>query len=157
MSLNLSNTIKGGTMALNAAGIAKGTTDATIKIAATDPAGVHYMIDGLAYYKANTDNIAITAAAQQAASTTCLYLVCIDSAGAVTTVKGTEVATADLTAGTAVLKWPTPTSGTCPIGAFKIATDSTHTYTAGTTDNSATGITATYYDLAIVPSAPLTS
>lgn len=117
-------------------GLTEGTNSGTIKTANT----INFAINGQLYTKAATDNIACTAAAAQAVSTYCLYLVCIDSSGTVSTVKGTEVAT-----DTAVL--PARTADTAVIGAFKIATDGTHTYTAGTTDHSAAGITATYYDL----------
>ena len=44
-------------------------------------------------------------------------------------------------------------SNQAPIGAVKIATDSTHTFTPGTTGLNATGITDTYFDLSCVPTA----
>lgn len=126
---------------LTAAGLAEGTNAATIKTVNT----VNYSIGGQLYTKAATDNIAITATAQQAISTFCLYLVSIDAGGTVTVTKGTELGT-----DTAVL--PALPASSAPIGAFKIATDGATTYTGGTTDNGAAGITDTYYDLMFVNS-----
>ena len=118
------------------AGLAEGTNANTIQTASA----ITYMIGGQLYTKAATDNIAITAGAQQAISTYCLYLVTINAAGTVTTTKGTELGT-----DTAVL--PARPASEAVIGAFKIATDGATTYTAGTTDNGAAGITDTYYNL----------
>lgn len=148
---------RGATACFSKAGLAEGTNAATIKTAAPNGAGTDYAIDGLAYEKADTDNIAMTALAVQAADTKCLYLVQIDSAGTVSLVKGDEVLTTDLTNGTKVLQWPRPAAAKCPIGAIKVATVAV-TFTSGTTDLSAAGITATYYDFAGgMPAAPLTS
>lgn len=148
----------GATMATNSAGLAEGTNDHTIKTVAADGTTyTNYMINGYLYAKADTDNIAVTACAQQAVSTSCLYLVSINSSGTVTTTKGDEVATADLTAGTAVLNWPAVPANTCPLGGFKIATDASTTFTAGTTDHGAAGITDTYYNFGTVPATPITS
>lgn len=121
---------------LTAGGLAEGTNAATIKTVNT----INYVVDGQLYTKAATDNIAITATAQQAISTFCLYLVTVNAAGTVTVTKGTEVAS-----DTAVL--PARPASSAVIGAFKIATDGVTTYTGGTTDNGAAGITDTYYDL----------
>lgn len=118
--------------------LAEGTNAATIKTTNA----VSFTIDGVLYTKAATDNIAITATAQQAISTFCLYLVSIDSAGTVTVTKGTELGT-----DTAVL--PALPANSAPLGYFKIATDGSTTYTGGTTDNGAAGITDTYVDLAV--------
>lgn len=130
---------------LNSAGedpdLAEGTNSATIKT--TDACS--YTIAGVTYEKAATDNIAITAAAEQAISTYCLYLVSINSSGTVTVTKGTATAT-----DTAVL--PALPASSAPLGYFKIATDGVTTYTAGTTDNGAAGITDTYVDLTVMDS-----
>lgn len=151
-------TERGATQCYSKAGLAEGTNAATIKINAPNGAGIDYAIDGTAYHKADTDNLAMTPLAQQAVSTKCLYLVQIDSGGTVSLKKGDEVATADLTAGVAVLNWPLPDDDNCPIGAVKVATSASATFTSGTTDLSAAGITATYYDFAGgMPAAPLTS
>jgi len=154
---NLDNGTRGGTLCLAKAGLAVGTTPTGLDIAAPNGAGVDFAINGIAYHKGDAASIAITAATAQATLTTCLYLVCLDSSGTLSTVKGTEVLTADLTAKTAVLRWPVPVVDTCPIGAFRVLTASTYTFTAGTTALDATGITDTYYDLFAVPASPLTA
>lgn len=157
MSQNATDFVRGGTACMSKAGLAEGTSAATIKTAAPNGAGIDYSIDGVGYHYADTDNIALTAATAQADLTTCLYLICASTAGAISSVKGTEVLTASLTAGTTVLHWPTPTAGTCPIGAIKVV-NSGGTFTAGTTDLGAATVTDTYYDfVGGMPTAPLTS
>jgi hypothetical protein len=126
---------------LTAAGLAEGTNAATIKTVNT----ANYSIGGQLYTKAATDNIAITATAQQAISTFCMYLVSINAAGTVVVTKGTEL-------GTDIAVLPALPASSAPLGAFKIATDGATTYTGGTTDNGAAGITDTYYDLMFVNS-----
>lgn len=122
--------------------LAEGTNAGTIKTTAT----LAFSIDGLMYSKAATDNIAMTAAAVQAALTDCAYLVCIDSGGTVSTVKGTAVANG----GTLVV--PAPVSAaTCPFGYIKVALANAATFTAGTTDLSASDVTATYFQLGVLP------
>jgi hypothetical protein len=155
--LNMTNGVRGGTMCLSKAGLAEGTNANTIKTAAPNGAGIDFVIDGIAYHLADGDNIAMTALDAQAALTTCLYLVTVNAAGTVAMVKGDEVLTASLSGGDAVLRWPEPAAGYCPIGAIKIATAAATTFTSGTTDLSATGITDTYYDLMTIPPQPLTS
>lgn len=155
---NLSELARGGTVCLSKAGIAIGSGDAKdLDIAAPNGAGVDFAINGLIYHKADAADIAITAATAQAVSTSCIYLVCLNSSLALSTVKGTEVLTADITSGKKVLDWPLPGEDVCPIAAVRIDTSSSVTFTAGTTDFSAAGVTDTYYDLFLVPDAPLTS
>lgn len=122
--------------ALDACGLAEGTNANTLQTANA----IDFVIDGVVYTKAATDNIAMTACAEQAISTYCMYLVTLDAAGALTVTKGTELAT-----DTAVL--PSRPADEAVIGAFKIATDGSTTFTSGTTDLGAVGITETYYDL----------
>jgi hypothetical protein len=119
-------------------GLAEGTNANTLKTAAV----TSYTIAGVNYSKAATDNLAMTACTQQAISTYCLYLVSINSSGTVTTTKGTSTAT-----DTATL--PALPASSAAIGYFKVVTDASHTFTSGTTDLSAAGITATYKDLSI--------
>ena len=149
---------RGATMSFSSAGLAEGTNANTYKINAANGAGVDFAISGLCYHKADTDNIAMSAHAVQAVSTTCLYLVCLNSSGTASTIKGTAVLTADLTAGNKVLNWPTPTDDLCPIGAIKVVTDGSTTFTAATTDLGAAGITDTYYNFGGgMPHEPLAS
>ena len=157
---NFNNGIKGGNVSLSKAGLAigDGAKTGTNSFAAPIGAGVDFAIDGILYHKADAATVApFTAATAQGLLTKCLYLVCIDSANAITTVKGTAVLTADLVAGTKVLKWPELPADKAPVGAVKIAVTTTYNFTAGTTALDATGVTATYYDLFSVPIAPLTS
>jgi len=158
MTMNMNELVRGGTVCLSKAGLAIGTTPAELSIAAPNGAGVDYAINGILYHLADDATVAVTAAAVQAVLTKCIYLVCLDSGGTLSTVKGTAQLTADLTAGTAVLAWPTPTADTCCIGAFKVETKVAGTYTAGTTAlTPAATLAVTYYDLFAVPTAPLTS
>lgn len=123
-------------MALGAAGLAEGTNASTIQTVNA----IDFSIGGRLYSKAATDNIAMTAAAAQAAEMYCMYLVSINASGTVKITKGTDVAT-----DTAVL--PAVPASEAVIGAFKILTAAGTTFTSGTTDLSAAGITATFYDL----------
>ncbi len=150
MANNLAYNQRGGSMTFGKAGFAEGTNAGTIKTTAA----VDYSVDGILYTKAITDNIAVTANDEQAADTTCLYLFSIDSAGTVTTTKGTEVLSADLTTAVDTLTWPSLPANSAAVGAVKVVTVAV-TFTAGTTDLGAAGVTDTYYDLATVPAANL--
>lgn len=118
------------------ANIAEGTNAATIKI----QNAIRYNLWGTYYDKAVTDSIAMTACAAQAAERYCFYLVSINAAGTVTVTKGTETTT-----DTCVL--PDTPANEKAIGAIKILTAAATTFTSGTTDLSAAGITDTYYDM----------
>lgn len=123
-----------------AAGLAEGTNANTIQVAAA----VDYCINGVNYLKAITDNIAMNALAEQAVSTFCKYLVTIDAAGAVLLVKGNEAATA------ALALVPAIGDAYVPLGYVQVATNGSTTFTSGTTDLGAAGITDTYVDLSTV-------
>lgn len=151
---NLNDNQRGGTFCLAKATLAEGTNPNTIKV--TNAGGIPFCIDGTVFSKATTDNVAMNALALQAADTTCIYLVQIDSAGAITMKKGTEQLNTDLAAGNKFLGWPKPDASKCPIGAVKVKTVAV-TFTNGTTDLSAAGITAVFFDLFAVPTAPLPS
>lgn len=134
------------TSCLSTPGLAEGTNANTIKTTVL----ANYNIGGRLYSKAITDNIAMNALAQQAALKDCMYLVLIDSAGAVSLVKGAEVANG---AGAYLPSNPSPLTKAV-IGAIKVATAAATTFTSGSTDLSAAGITATYYNLShAVPDA----
>ena len=159
MTINLNEIPRGGTVCLTKAGLLIGSTPA--QIAWNNPdggTGITYAINGILYYLVDSASTAITAAAVQPVLTKCLYLVCLSTTGALTTVKGTAQLTASLTAGTVVLEWPTPTVNTCCIGAIKVQTLVAGTFTAGTTAlTPGAALAVTYYDLFSVPVAPLTS
>lgn len=171
MSDNLSLS-QGLTVNLVAAGLAEGTNANTIQIAND----IKYTIDGRFYAKSTTDNIAISysgASVYQAAAggvqavsgaftgqvggSTRIYLICLDTAGAVSIVPGPIVNSTELAAGTVALQFPDAPKGVCPIGAMRIALTAGTTFTPGSTDLSATGVTDTFYDLADVPANPLTA
>jgi len=126
-----------GNMTLGKAAIAVGSAGATYDVGAA----FSYMIEHVLYSLAAGTNKAIAAGDVQAISTDCMYLCVIDAAGTPIVVQGTPVATGE---GAYLPEVP---DGYVPFGAFKITTDATHTYTPGTTLNSATGITDTYYNL----------
>lgn len=158
MTLNLNELIRGGTMCLSKAGLAIGGTGKNdLDIAAPNGAGVDFAINGVLYHKADATDIAITAAAEQAVLTKCIYLVCLNSSGTLSTVKGTERLITDLTAGAKVLDFPTPVADTCVIGYFTISLANAAVFTAGTTNLNASDVTAAYVDLLSLPVAPLTS
>ena len=148
----------GFTGCLSKAGLAEGTNTITIKIAAPNGAGVDFGVAGLAYHKADTDNIAMNALAVQAVSSSCLYLVQITGANAVSLKKGNEVLTADLTAGKNNLQWPFPDADNVALGGIKVVTDATATFTCGVTDLGAGNVTDTYYDfVGGLPELPIVS
>ena len=115
-------------------GLAEGTTSATIK---TGNKIYYNLYNNAQLVKDATDNIAMTACAQQAISTFCYYLVSLNSLGTVTVTKGTNNTYA----------LPSIPSGNAAIGAIKITTNGSNTFTSGTTDLSGTGITAVFYDI----------
>lgn len=154
---NLNEAHRGGTFCLSKAGLARNSTTASkVDIAAPNGAGVDYCIGGSLYHKADDTAIELDAQPTQEKDTTCLYLVCLDTAGAVSTVKGKDVKNTDIANGAGVIYFPDVPAGKCAIGAIKIKTVAV-TFTAGTTALNATGVTATFIDLFAVPTAPLAS
>jgi len=158
MTLNMNELARGGTLCLNQAVFTEATTTAGAiqNDAGSGLAYINFAINGILYVYPDTDDVVITAAAQQADLTTCLYLICLSTASALTTVKGVEVLTVDITSGKEVLRFPAPLANTCPIGAMKIVL-SGGTFTAATTDLSGAGVTATFLNLMAVPTGPITS
>lgn len=151
---------RGFTGCLSKAGLAIGDGAKTgPALAAPNGAGTDFAINGLAYHKADAITvIPFVAGTVVGLLSKCLFLVQINAAGTVSFVQGTQRTTADLAAGKEVLHWPQPTAGNCPIGAVKITTASSATFTPGTTALDAANVTATYYDFAGgMPTAPLTS
>ena len=171
MSDNLSLS-QGLTVALASAGLAEGTNANTIKTTAD----ITYTIDGRFYSKATTDNIAISysgATVYQAAAggiqavnggftggvngSTRIYGIFLNASGAASIVPGPIVDSAELAAGRVALPFPDAPNGVCPIGALRVALTAGTTFTPGSTDLSASGVTATFYNLADVPATPLTA
>ncbi|MCK5235809.1 MAG: hypothetical protein KAR06_02395 [Deltaproteobacteria bacterium] len=123
-------------MSFTKAGLTVGGTSTKIKIAVA----TMFCINGLAYKKAITDNITITAGAEQALATFCKYLVSLNAAGTVTTTKGDDAATA------ALALVPALPDDNAPVGYFQVETGGAITFTAGTTDL-AGDVTVTYVDM----------
>jgi len=108
-----------------------------------------YRIDGKIYAKAAQATIALTTGGSVAAGATGAYFLSLDAAGDL----AVTLATADSNGAIAV---PTPAAGYAFFGAVKVANGSGAAFTAGTTALDATGITATYFNLAgIVPGETL--
>ena len=116
------------------AGLSKGTGACTLKTTNQIVYGI-YNTHNLIFPA--TDNIAMTACAQQAASTFCYYLGSINIAGTITVTKGIDNTYA----------LPPIPPGTVAMGAMLINTDGSHTFTSGTTDTAAAGITAAFFDI----------
>lgn len=152
-----SEQVRGGTLCFSKAGVAIGGTASKVKIAAPNGAGVDYAIDGILYHKADTDDFWTLSGSVLAVSSSIIYLLCINAAGTMSIVEGTAVLTADITSGKKPLNWPQPGAAVCPLGAVRVDTNASTTFTPGTTLLSAAGITDTYYDLFAVPDTPLTS
>jgi hypothetical protein len=115
------------------AGLAMGTT--TTKLKTVNAIVVNLYNQQVS--KTATDNIDVTACEEQDANTFCYYLVSINLGGAILVTKGTNNTYA----------LPATPQGYVPIGAFKIATDESQTFTAGTTAFDAEGITAIFHDI----------
>lgn len=162
----------GFTAGLSSGAWAEGTNANTIQSTAT----VTFVIDGRFYSKSATDNIAISYAGPsvyQAAAggvqsvnggftggangSTRLYLVCLDTSGNVSIVPGQIVDSAELAAGRIALMFPDAPNGVCPVAAMRVALTAGTTFTPGSTDLSAAGVTGSFINLASVPANPLTA
>lgn len=128
-----------GNMGLDYAGLAEGTNATTIKTTYA----ISYRIGGQLFYKAATDNIAMTACAAQAANTTCYYLVSINASGTVKLTKGTDGSTT----------LPALPTSEVPIGVMKIALSGGATFTSGTTDLGASNVVETWAHIGYIPAS----
>ena len=139
-----------GTRCFNRAILAEGTNAATFK---TTTNTLQYCIKGMMYDKAPEDNIPFSAGHTVVPiSSTCLFAVCVNSAEAVSTVQGEILTTADIVAGT-VRAPDVDDDDLCVIGYIKVVTNGSTTFTPGTTDLGAAGITDTYSDASVPPLA----
>lgn len=141
--------IRAFTGALSKAGIAIGGTASKVKTAAPNGAGVDFCINGIAYHLADTDDFWTLSGTTIPVSSSCLVLLCVNSAGTMSIVQGTAVLTADITSGAKTLKVPQHAATVCPIGLLRIDTNASVPFVMGTTELSAAGITDTYYDIAM--------
>jgi hypothetical protein len=141
MSYNIEQA-NSGFLSLSAAGLAEGTNANTFKTANT----LTFTNNGVFKSKAATDNLTFSTGTALAASQACLFAVWISSGGTVTTTQGPIVAAGD--------PCPVPTaaaSNLTLVGLIKVTTSSAVTFTPGSTDLSASGITAAYSDCMDMP------
>ena len=145
MSYNLSEA-NGGYLSLTAAGLAEGTNANTFKTVNT----LTFTADGVFKSKNATDNIAFKAGAKAVPpSSACLFAVWIDAAGTVSTTQGPIVgATEDCPV-------PTTVGGLTLVGLIRVVTNGSTTFTAGSTDLGASGVTDTFYDCSVMPGAAI--
>jgi hypothetical protein len=145
MSYNIEQA-NSGFLSLTAAGLAEGTNSATFKTTNT----LTFTNNGVFKSKAATDNLALSTGTALAASQACLFAVWINTSGTTTTTQGPIVAAGD--------PCPVPTQSTANVtlvGLIKITTSSAATFTPGTTDFSASGITDDFYDCMDMPGSAL--
>lgn len=121
------------------AGLAAGTNAGTVKTANTVP----YEISGLMYSLAATDNIALTATGVQPINTTCIYLLCANAAGTLSTVAGTPVAVGT----TAAVVPSLPNTSVAPLGYLTVTTGGLYTFVPGTSSLASGSYTVTYTDV----------
>lgn len=116
-----------------------------------------YIINGIIYTLAITATIDISATTAgiaatagtgvQAAGKYAAYLLTVDSGGTIDCLKGADAATDAL----ALAALPAPAANTCPFGIW-LVTNTTNPFIAGTTKDSATGVSFTFYNLSDIPS-----
>lgn len=146
MSYNIEQ-INSGFQSLTAAGLAEGTNANTYKTVNT----LTYTSDGVLKSKAGTDNIAMTSGIGTVPpSSAALYAVWIDGSGNFSNSRGPVVVTGD--------PCPVPTApanNLTLVGLIKVTTNSSTTFTPGSTDLGNAGVTDTYYDCSVMPGAAL--
>ena len=141
MSYNLGQA-NSGYLSLTAAGLAEGTNANTFKTVNT----LTFTNNGVFKSKGATDNLVFSAGTALGNSQACLFGVWIDGSGTVTTTQGPIVAAGD--------PCPVPsqtTAGVTLVGLIKVTTSSAATFTPGSTDLSASGITDVFFDCMDMP------
>lgn len=146
MSYNIEQ-INSGFMSLSASGLAAGTTTGTYKTVNT----LTFTNNGIFRSKAATDNVAFTAGHTAVApSKACLFAVWINSGGTFSSTQGPIVDAGD--------PCPVPsqnTASTTLVGLIKVTTNSSTTFTPGTTGLGAAGVTAAYSDCSLMPGSAI--
>lgn len=149
---NRNASIFGGNVGFSNAGLAEGTNANTFKTAAT----YTYSVDGVFYSKAATDNLPFSAGHTALGnSEVCLFGVWVDAAGAITTSQGKIVSATALSNGTVALEMPDPVADKALVGLIRVETGASATFTPGSTDLGAAGITDTYYNTTVRPAKAL--
>lgn len=126
-------------LCLAAAGVAEGTNANTFKT--SNP--ISYTIAGRGYYKGATDNLAFSAGTALGASKVCAFFVLIDAAGTVTTEQSAIVTPSPNGEVARALEIPNP-ADKAVVGAVIVQTGSSGSFTPGSTDLSAAGVTDTF-------------
>ncbi len=141
MSYNIEQA-NSGFLSLTAAGLAEGTNANTFKTANT----LTFTSNGVFKSKSATDNLTFSTGTALGNSQACLFAVWITSGGTISTTQGPIVAAGD--------PCPVPgqtTANTTLVGLIKVTTSSSATFTPGSTDLSASGVTGAYYDCMDMP------
>lgn len=137
--------LSGVSCSLGAAGLAEGTNANTFQIANAVP----FVIKGRSYLKAATDNIAFSAGhTALAASQTCIFAVCINAAGTVSTVQSEIVANADLGVTKAIQCPDIPDNLAC-LGHIQVSTNASGAFTPASTDLGAANVFDAYVNYAL--------
>lgn len=84
----------------------------------------------------------------QPISTTAYYIGTLDASGTVRTIPGRNARPIE---GPIYGFLPDIADTQCPFAIIKVVTDSTHTFTPGTSNLNAAGLTVTYYDISVIP------
>lgn len=124
------------------AGLAISATTSHVKTVTT----VNYTVDGVFYSLSPSASIDVPALTAQVPSTYAKYLVAVNAAGAFSITQGVQKSTA----AEAVL--PDLLDGYTPIGYFQVLTDSSTTFTPGTTGLDNAGVTDTYVNIGAMSS-----
>lgn len=142
MSYNIEQ-VNSGFMSLTAAGLAEGTNANTYKTVNT----LTYTSNGVFKSKGATDNVAMTSGIGTVPpSSAALYAVWIDGSGNFSNTRGPVVAAGE--------PCPVPTANAANltlVGLIKVTTDGSTTFTPGSTDLGAAGVTDVYYDCSLMP------
>jgi hypothetical protein len=142
MSYNIEQ-INSGSVSLTAAGLAEGTNANTYKTVNT----LTYTSNGVFKSKNATDNVAFTAGIGTVPpSSAALYAVWIDGAGNFSNTRGPVVA-----AGEPCPVPGAPAGDVALVGLIKVTTNSSTTFTPGSTDLGAAGVTDVFSDCMVMP------
>lgn len=148
---------RGGCRVFTKAGLVGGADNITLNTANV----INYTIDGVYAAKAVLNNVAFSSGhATIPAGNECLFGVWVNAGGTITTTQGKQVAYADLSAGTGktVIPMPDVIANAALIGLVKVRSFADGgTFTPGTSAFNGNNFTATFYDTASMPTAPLTA
>lgn len=153
---------KRDTMSLGCAGMAVAGTPALSAFKVTNI--LHYLIAGLAYIKAATDNIAwaifvatpALAFTSLAASQQSVFFFFIDAAGAITVMQGkVVVGSTGASYVPGAFEWPGDDPTRACIGAVKVNCNASGAFVPGTTALNAANMTVTFYNAAFDYGVPI--